>query len=106
MIPPGARPRSLPLQIAKWLAITLVILGCIWIVMGLVIGLTGWGRLLAPTPNLIVVIIMLSPWIFGALFVWHWAAAILNELRGIRGSLRKINVTLEREQQQGAHRER
>jgi hypothetical protein len=72
----------------------------------LFISLAGGGRILGPLVNLIPLAIVAAPWIFAALFLWHWGAAILFELRGIRAALRKISAALEQEPRPHPNRER
>src|SRR5579875_209534 len=91
-MPPGPRrPLSTPLTIAKWLAIAMVL----YAVPMLIVLLAGWGRFVAPLTGPIPLAIALAPYTFAALFIWHWAAAALYELRAIRATLRAIRATLE-----------
>jgi TRAP-type C4-dicarboxylate transport system permease small subunit len=80
-------PRSLPLRLAVWLAIA----GVSLIFVLLVMGLAGWtGTIPRLLGHLAVLGIPLGLWVIPALLVWHWAAAVLRELRLIRRSLRAI----------------
>jgi TRAP-type C4-dicarboxylate transport system permease small subunit len=87
-------PRSLPLRLAVWLAIV----GASLLFLLLVVGLAGWtGTIPGLIQRLAILGISLGPWALAALLVWHWAAAVLRELRLIRRSLGAIAQATERE---------
>jgi hypothetical protein len=73
-----------PLRIAIWFLVSILSLATIQ----LVIGLAGFqGAWAAAFGRLLMLSFVAAPWVLGSLVLWHWGAAKLAELRGIRRAL-------------------